>query len=195
MCPTGFGGTSRSGLGHCRADADRRRTPAARRRTNADGPGPRARYGSSVLDEREMSAPETSASERSDRCRLQDSDTTSTRIAICGSRTEGVIPHGRRCLASSGPTGDGEAATGEPRPHRSRYEIMTHIADQYQPASTWSNSPILLNRSRQSTLACSLVEGYACSHLLRSGGSFVSRLARLPRIVEVEVPTEGNSWF
>ncbi|TCC55113.1 hypothetical protein E0H73_36575 [Kribbella pittospori] len=89
---------------------------------------------SSVLDEREMSASEAGSTGRTDRRRLDDSDMTSVRIAICGSRPDHVnnvaidaavralarLVMVRRLRVNHGPVGVG-------------IEVMTHIADHYQP--------------------------------------------------------------
>ncbi|MEU0091835.1 hypothetical protein [Kribbella sp. NPDC006257] len=88
---------------------------------------------SSIRDEREM-ADATGKSTDRDRRRLDDSDLNSTRIAICGSRA--AEAHGavidtavrslarlvmvRRLRVNHGPIGVG-------------IEVMTHIADHYQP--------------------------------------------------------------
>ncbi|MGZ0146825.1 hypothetical protein ACXJJ3_07110 [Kribbella sp. WER1] len=89
---------------------------------------------SSVRDEREMSNSDTGAVGERDRRRLDGSDLTSTRIAICGSRAAHVNTHAvdaavralarlvmvRRLRVNHGPIGIG-------------IEVMTHIADHYQP--------------------------------------------------------------
>lgn len=88
---------------------------------------------SSIRDEREMSDSGRTSTDQNRR-RLDDSDPSSPRIAICGSRTadthDSVIDSSVRALArlvmvrrlrvNHGPIGVG-------------IEVMTHIADHYQP--------------------------------------------------------------
>jgi hypothetical protein len=89
---------------------------------------------SSVRDERELAAEFASSPLSSGRQRVDSSDLSSTRVAICGSRSKGaneaVIDAAVRSLArlvmvqrlrvNHGPIGVG-------------IEVMTHIADHYQP--------------------------------------------------------------
>ncbi|MGW6278743.1 hypothetical protein [Kribbella sp. NPDC055071] len=88
---------------------------------------------SSIRDEREL-ARGTSPLAESTRIRVDGSDSSSTRIAICGSRSGGSNPAVidvavrslarlvmvRRLLVNHGPVGVG-------------IEVITHIADHYQP--------------------------------------------------------------
>lgn len=89
---------------------------------------------SSIRDERELTAGGTVTGAGSQRGRLDRSDLSSTRVAICGSRAEGVngsvVDAAVRSLArlvmvrhlrvNHGPVGVG-------------IEVMTHIANHYQP--------------------------------------------------------------
>lgn len=88
---------------------------------------------SPIRDERELARGTASAGEPT-RTRVDGSDTTSTRIAICGSRSTGTnsrvidatvrsmarLVMVRRLLVNHGPVGVG-------------IEVITHIADHYQP--------------------------------------------------------------
>lgn len=88
---------------------------------------------SSIRDERELARGPASVAEPT-RTRVDGSDATSTRIAICGSRSVGTNPRVidaavrsmarlvmvRRLLVNHGPIGVG-------------IEVITHIADHYQP--------------------------------------------------------------
>lgn len=88
---------------------------------------------SSIRDEREL-AKRTASSAEPTRTRVDGSDATSTRIAICGSRSAGTdsrvidaavrslarLVMVRRLLVNHGPIGVG-------------IEVITHIADHYQP--------------------------------------------------------------
>jgi hypothetical protein len=89
---------------------------------------------SSIRDERELTHSSPPPSADNIRMRVDGSDPSSTRIAICGSRSAGTNPRVidaairslarlvmvRRLLVNHGPIGVG-------------IEVITHIADHYQP--------------------------------------------------------------